>query len=189
MLLTFCRYPVSKEQLLSLTALSVNSQSIARVVNRNDYPYVNDFHPSYNWPSLFSNPSTTMCCDAQMKPSELEMHNLKLLHNRIKQRVIGGINVKRVATVKDVLIQHGGVLASSRDANKRQREAEQEWCLPKTALNIVTGVLGVSSDLIRTVKDRIYVNDSSLAEVTITQPRHSLIVVDLCCGKGGDLGK
>ena len=110
------RYPVSKEQLLGLTSTTMATAS--RVVNRNDYPYVNDFHPSYNWPSLFSNPAS-MCCDVQMKPSELgeclfafdplcffshcvllEMHNLKLLHNRIKQRVIGSINNKRVVTAR-----------------------------------------------------------------------------------------
>lgn len=86
-------------------------------------------------------------------------------------------------------MQNGGVLASSRDANKRQRELEQEWCLPKTALNVVTGVLGVPLELIRTTKDRVYVYDSALIGISVTQPRPSLIVVDLCCGKGGDLGK
>jgi len=92
-----------------------------------------------------------------MKPSELEMHNLKLLHNRIKQRIIGTINMKRVLTARDVLVHNGGVLSSSRDVNKRQRESEQEWSLPKAAVNVLTNILGIPVESIRSAKDRVHV--------------------------------
>lgn len=114
------------------------------------------------------------------------MQNLRLLHNRIKLKTIESIRTSRSTTATEIMVAHGGILASSRD---RELTKRQEWSLPKTALNVLTVTLGISEADIRTANDRLYVSTVSLQGVSVNQHKNKLIAIDLCCGKFGDMAK
>lgn len=177
------KYAVTKEQLFDLSV----SKLAKNTVKLSDYPNVKDFHKSFDYVALFNG---RLPSDVPLRPSEREMQNLRLLHNRIKQKIIHSIRVRRVLMASDILKANGGVLTINRDHRQNDnRNREQEWCLPKTAQIVLNTILGVQNDDMRITKDRIYVMDRRVAGISITQQPQPLIVVDLCCGKGGDLAK
>ena len=177
------KYAVTKEQLLSLPSIHLSSASQSAV---GTYPYIKDIDSRIDWKALFSGASQPVAVGGSSLSSSSPIVNLKQLHNRIKKKLIDETRKKKPLNSTDILKSLDGFVVSSRD--RLQPTQVREWSLPKTARIALQKMWGLRPENIAERGDRIYVSERLLNGAKIVQPRET-VVVDLCCGKGGDLFK
>lgn len=173
------RHPVTKEQLLSLPNVPVP-------VTNAKYEYAHEIHPSIDWPSLFLGRSTAVIDGTHVLPSQHQMMELRHFHNLIKGNLIKLSKTKRRVTPNDILRKMGGVLVE----NKRYKN-QQDWSLPinNGIVTTLETVWGIQAKDFVVEHDRLHVSEKLLKKSKIKRQPDNVIVVDLCCGKGGDLRK
>lgn len=183
------KYPVTQAQLLALPKIEADEVNNER--SYGTYPHVQDIHRGLDWQSVFSGKTTTS--DAR-DPSLRELIALRRMHNRIKGQVIERATCQtKTVTDAEMLTSLGGQVISSRDATTGYNVTSPKWSLPKTphVWKMLETVWGVQKEDCTGTAERIHVTERALRQrqSTLTIQDEAKVVVDMCCGKGGDLNK
>jgi SAM-dependent methyltransferase len=183
------RYPVTKEQLMALP--NIGQRAIDRSLGA--YPYVGDIYPDYDWKAVFEGRAG----DSKLSPdnSDREQYTLRRMHNKIKEHVIKKAtqSTKHVSEAQRLANLGGYVLSNFREDSLQSNTRSPCWSLPNTViikktLEIEWGVQ-IEDTMLHGDRIHIYENVLKQHQAKLSLKENARVVVDLCCGRGGDLKK
>lgn len=193
------KYPVTQEQLMALPLIEMQPDKPNTV---GTYPYVKDIHPNLDWKMIFemasSTPTTTTTTGGGNRGKsksclDIEQHAMRQLHNRIKSFAIRSVTqTKRKVTDAERLSAMGGVIITQRGEDSVQRLQHGVcWSLPMSAVQLLETEWGIDVDDCIKRGERIHVYEHVLKrhKAKLQIEDNAKVIVDLCCGRGGDLMK
>ena len=177
------KYPVTKEELFLL------QQNQPRRQRNHLFPHQADIKID-SWAEIFE-VSDEYEAEAEIT-NEKELRGLRRLHNKIKEEVISRATTSRkTVDDKELLSLFGGVIVQERGGVSIS--SGLTWSLPRVpqVFHILKTVWGVEKEDCQPFGDRLRITERILKQrrATHTMNDEAKVVVDLCCGKGGDLNK
>ena len=93
---------------------------------------------------------------------------------------------KQLSSV-EILRNIGGVLVDT----EKKKFGAKEWSFPLNngIISTLESIWGINRNNLKILHDRLHLPERLLKNAKIVRPPNGLVVVDLCCGKGGDLRK
>lgn len=169
------KYPVTQAQLEALPQTGVVTER-----QYDTYPYAKDIHPTMNWNAVFHGDGTTKIFQEGTK-RDLGFRMMRRLHNLIKATVIeyGTRPVEQHVPMDIFLRSLGGMM-----------DHNGEWTLPSSTSHTLEAVLGLTNIHLDDANKVVLTNQEIARHpADIKRPSGPVTVVDLCCGRGGDLNK
>lgn len=185
------RYPVTQAQLMNLPQIDEDTITVTNERSYGTYPYAKDIPETLDWQQVFEGNHAKN--NDRNNQSMKEIVALRRMHNRIKGDVIQrATHNTRTVTDAEMLTSLGGEVIASREGTS-YNVTSPIWSLPKTfhVWKMLDTVWGVQREDCKTTMDRIHVTEKALKQrhSTLSRTDEAKVVVDLCCGKGGDLNK